>query len=187
MGIDILFPIVRTPSLSSLPPSLPHPPPPPPAPSPPATLFLSSAGRFTSPLSLASVARTTVPLRRRRRRRRHRRRFFFGWRSAFFSIIILFRIQSIISISIVLRYFHLASHSERDETTRAGGGEAVGWRWLFQRRPRPPPSPPARRSVSVRCPHDAATASAAPLVPRRCVYVYVRAAGITMASPATIR
>lgn len=31
----------------------------------------------------------------------------------FFSIIILFRIQSIISISIVLRYFHLASRSAR--------------------------------------------------------------------------
>lgn len=90
MGIDILFPIVRapslslrSPSLSSLPPTSPYPP---------------------LPLLLVPPSR--------------RYHFFFGWRSAFFSIIILFRIQSIISISIVLRYFHLASHSERDETTR---------------------------------------------------------------------
>ena len=39
--------------------------------------------------------------------------FFFSLGTpGFFSIIILFRIQSIISISIVLRYFHLASRSE---------------------------------------------------------------------------
>jgi len=105
MGIDILFPIVRTPSLSlsSLPLSL-----------------------FRRPLQLCSLPRARCA------QHCHRRRFFFGWRSAFFSIIILFRIQSIISISIVLRYFHLASHSERDETTRGGG-------WLVVAVPAAPP------------------------------------------------
>lgn len=111
MGIDILFPIVRSPSLSHRPP------------------FLSSLPRTRAHL-LPPPALAPPPL-------------FFGWRSAFFSIIILFRIQSIISISIVLRYFHLASHSERDETTRGvvcSSGAS---------------SPAVSLSFSVCCPHDA--------------------------------
>lgn len=97
MGIDILFPIVRA-----------------------RLLFPSDRLSFLSPSCPPFAPRPTpIP------HPSAATAFFFGRRTAFFSIIILFRIQSIISISIVLRYFHLASHSERDETTQ-GRGEGEG-------------------------------------------------------------
>lgn len=142
MGIDILFPIVGAPSpFLSL-----HSARRPPLPIQP--LFL----RPIHPPSRFASLSLFLPLS-----------LFFGQHSAFFSIIILFRIQSIISISIVLRYFHLASRFERDGTramaremneegdtrwTEGGGrgrsfddgakGVSVGWLFQLARFPWPP-------------------------------------------------
>lgn len=165
MGIDILFPIVGAPSpFLSL-----HSARRPPLPIQP--LFL----RPIHPPSRFASLSLFLPLS-----------LFFGQHSAFFSIIILFRIQSIISISIVLRYFHLASRFERDGTRAMARemNEEGDTRWTegggskFRRR---------GKGGFGRLVVSASPFSVAPFSRLAILEPYTYVPGITMASSATIR